>query len=329
MSLRRKSCETCFRAKRKCDLEFPRCRRCQRTGKDCHYVRKPAAATDFDSDDKNTENANYSRGGVCTPYLPSFLGPLGEIRPIIGQSRSWSWTVQQFKNLPAQFANNLENIFIRKDLRTMSYAALRTAFALCAAHTATVDSKESTSVRRVIDVEVAHLLASSSNDTLLQDLANLQALVLYQILRLLHGNIDERITAERQEEVMQTLCTRLLTRAESEIGPLQATWEAWVVAENIRRTVMLSYCVYCVYWLDQIGCCPFFPTLKELPVSTRPELWQSEGSSFLPQQDIPLTYEDFSMVWAAAPRRKLSPFEKMILVPCKGLDQVEMYSSEA
>lgn len=38
-SLRRKSCLACVQGKRRCDLRLPRCRRCERAGRDCLYPK--------------------------------------------------------------------------------------------------------------------------------------------------------------------------------------------------------------------------------------------------------------------------------------------------
>jgi hypothetical protein len=49
-----------------------------------------------------------------------------------------------------------------------------------------------------LDAEIAELLSPAPMSTILEDLVRLQAAVLYQIIRIFFGGLEQRIVAERQ-----------------------------------------------------------------------------------------------------------------------------------
>jgi hypothetical protein len=176
----------------------------------------------------------------------------------------------------------------------------------------------------MMDVEVAELLNSAESPNLLEDLSRLQALVLYQIIRLLHGDLEQRLIAEYQEQAIEALSLQILLRVNTERTIIQTTYHDWLIAEMARRTTMVAYLLYCVYAIHTIGVSAGFTTMIELPVSSHPELWES-GQTFSPQFDIAVTYDAYTRLWAANPWKQLKPFERMLMVPCKGLDKVNSY----
>ena len=327
MSLRRKSCETCFKGKRKCDLTFPICKRCRRIGKECHYtysVLSDEEATPLDSTGViEQQNKQYAQR-TLTLDIPNFLGPLGEVRPIVGQSVSWQWLVDELKHYPRTFAAAGTTNFIHSAFAPSRNDSLKVASNLCLARQLAPSNHAHHIIFRKIASEVAVLLNNTTASPILQELAQLQAIVLYQIMRLLCGGFEERILAEAQEPAVETLCIRLLDRVNTEFGFVQANWQTWLVAESARRTALVAFLLYCTYCLETYGSSTAFPTMSMLPVSNRPELWESPAT-FLPQLDSAASYDDFSQLWLTNPYRQLDAFEKMLLVPCKGLDTIESY----
>lgn len=182
---------------------------------------------------------------------------------------------------------------------------------------------------RTLDAEVSELLNPASSGTLLEDLSKLQIMVLYQIIRLFHGDIKQRTLAEQQQSFLGAWGLQLLRRADVELRdaqPASPTWQTWILAESIRRTVIVAFMVLAIYSVFKHGVCPE-PTLSILPISTKQAIWNSRAAylqhSF---EDKTMKYGDFTALWLALPPRKLEPFEKMILVACKGIELVEALS---
>ncbi|KFA70702.1 hypothetical protein S40288_07603 [Stachybotrys chartarum IBT 40288] len=367
MSLRRRSCEACFRGRRKCNLAFPTCQYCRKTKRSCHYPYRPQQLSDYsftgekvqaDSAAQTSqpvgsqacfltpsatgnsladETAGLGHDYDWTNYrrtpqymhlaIPNQLGTLGDPQSVSGSDRSWQWVVKELKYSPATLVQFGESTFIHKSLYQDALPpSIRTAFGICAAHL-TVPQANTRLFFRSLEAEAAELLKSTMSGTIPEELSKLQAAALYLIIGLLHGGVEERVHVERQERRLMMMGLRLLRRADQELNHAELKWETWILAESIRRTVMVIFLVYGLYSLSKDGICCGFPTMGVLPVSTSASSWISEGSyARNPSPNATTTYGDFTQGWVASPARKLEPFEKLLLVACKGIDAVEILS---
>jgi hypothetical protein len=364
MSVRRKSCNNCFQGRRKCDLSYPVCKRCRKNQKTCSYVRTPPTTGGDTPEvvdsavDRSLDTADFVDWTICPsgplqrqdidawdsafsfdsqqsslidellyPRVPNFLGDLGEIQPVSGNTQSWEWVIEQLKSYPRTFAQGVETTFIHKELYSDKLpSSIRAAYGVCAASICMNDRNESM-LFRALDAEALELLNPALDETLLEALSRMQAIVLYQIIRIYRGNLKQRTAAEQQEGLIGARGLQLLHRADVELRGKELTPENWILAESIRRTVMVAFMLSAVYSIFKHGVCSALPTLSVLPVSTRAILWSSPDT-ILQDGDLDETikYRDFTELWLASPQRKLESFEKMILVACKGIEHVEALS---
>jgi hypothetical protein len=152
-----------------------------------------------------------------------------------------------------------------------------------------------TLVHQVLQQNVQHLLAtinpeSSSNPDLL---AALQALLLYQLMRLFDGDIRLRAAAEADEPTTIVWASALHTRACAitvASDPLSlcnpvgthptfpGNWQAWLFSESMRRTVMTTFLLHGVYNYLKTG--EECPTILGVHFTAQERLWnaQSEAS---------------------------------------------------
>ncbi|OAQ72792.1 Zn(2)-C6 fungal-type DNA-binding domain-containing protein [Pochonia chlamydosporia 170] len=346
MSIRRQSCDTCFASRRKCDLTYPICTRCERNSKPCHYkyppqIPKDSITTDITTivtvskstgqlkrkfshlDPSSPSQLSYDSSLILTPR---WLGHLGKLAPITA-SKTWNWVFDQIRHCPQVFAERAETIFIHKSLHTNYQLPqpLRAAFGIC---TGTLSPKESNRqlVFHVLDSEVVSLLTSSLTLSLQEELYKLQAIVLYQIIRLFYGQIKERMLAERQEYLVRSYALKLLQLSNTELRDAPRTWEKWILAESIRRTVYIAFKLYTSYSMSRYGLCSEIQAMNMLPISTNSGLWYSnerEGRQ-VPVRDDVMTYKDFAEFYGRTPRRIVEPFERLIIVGCKRrIEQVD------
>ena len=184
---------------------------------------------------------------------------------------------------------------------------------------------------KAIDDEVSDLLSSSSPQSIIDDLACLQALILYQTIRFFHGDLKQQSTAEQQQSILFNRALKLVTRSQTELRGASGR-ESWLHAECIRRTAIIVYFLYGVNSIFREGICIGLPTLAKLPLSTELSFWgrdQVEGGF----RDLgiggTISYETFIALWLVSTPRKLDPFEKLLLVPCQGLGTVERFDDAA
>jgi hypothetical protein len=357
MSLRRKSCDPCFKARRKCDLEYPVCKRCDKNNKNCHYVYPPILNVVTTRDNGpmagkfvskwSSVAGNHTQSSLGhemprylghvdilqlnkqeSPSIERSLGHLGELEPL-SAVQGWAFLSEQIRDYPLVFAIQGQTIFINHNIYADSYPRqLRAAFGLCAG-CALLNDQNRSQLFRAVDAEILESLTPALTSTLLEDLVILQTTVLYQIIRLFYGDLEQRIVAERQEYLVRLCSLKLLQRAEKELQNALLTWKDWVLAESIRRTVFISFKLYTVYSHFKNGSCNEYEALGHLPVTAKPSSWTSQ-ETFLkhPDHDKTMTYHEFTSTWAMAPWTTLEPFEKMVLMAWKGSEQFEIMSSQ-
>jgi hypothetical protein len=350
MSIRRRSCDPCFKARRKCDLAQPMCERCHRNNKTCSYVYPSQLLTK-----ENTTNMPGTTMVQTAPQVvssdwmsyqklpdgfdlqtldrkltfpqrsevPSTLGQLGKLEPVTGTA-TFAWMFNQFRDYPLDFATTAETVFIHKALYQNSFPRpLRAAFGICAG-CLTLTKRNQSVLFHSLDAEISELLSPTPNNTLLEDLVKLQAAVLYQTIRLYHGGIEHRITAERQEFLVRAYGLKLLQRAKTELFGAKETWENWLLTESIRRTVHITFKLYTIYSAFRHGVCSETAAISSLPISTKSGAWNSRDIYLqYPDQDDTIPYSDFKSIWDAFPRRERDSFEKLLFVGCEGIDRFE------
>lgn len=280
---------------------------------------------------------------------------------IEGSTDSWRWVIGELRRCPRDFATRGETLFLHKNLYGDAMprairAALGTSAAFCM-----LEEDRRQLLFRALDAEVLELLREpplkdpddgsvqggmgdtnasgsiSGGLSLIDELARLQAIILYQMMRLFGGGLEQHLIVEQQRGLVTTWALQLLRRSQAELGGdgdclsddagQVGCWNSWIVAESIRRTVLVVYMFYGMYSLATHGFCAEIPTLSKLPVSTVPESWHSEAAYMARNRSgeaqKTFTYEDFTQGWAVSRPRRLDIFEKFLVVPCQGLKGVD------
>lgn len=180
---------------------------------------------------------------------------------------SLPWVRELLRQSPLAFAAQGECVFIHKALtQRETPRPLLTAFAICAA-CASLNSENRDIFFQALDLHAAELMNSDNTNSLVHDLARLQAAVLYQVIRLFHGNLEHQETARQQEFVIRAWALRLLHRANVMEEVSTQTWEEWILAESVRRTVFVAFKMYSIYMAFRFGLCAESKALEMLPVS--------------------------------------------------------------
>ncbi|KAH6989714.1 hypothetical protein BKA56DRAFT_475399 [Ilyonectria sp. MPI-CAGE-AT-0026] len=344
MSIRRKSCDPCFRSRRKCDLTYPVCDRCERNNKRCHYAYPPQLPA------RTEEQANVARNALMRNTAEAFSsssglssGDLGQIRgtpgnlgdlPPVGGLQFWDSILDHMRNYPREFAQGAENTFIHKALFADSFPRpLRAAWTICAG-CVSINDRNRKMLFQALDAELSELITPSTpvvTSTLLEDLVWLQAVLLYQLIRFFFGGIEERNTAERQEFIIRSYGLRLLQRANVELANAERTWENWVLAESVRRTVFIAFKLYTMYSYLRYRVCNQYGALKALPVSTKLGSWESRDAyNQYSDMDETIAYGETKLFWLVPPENKTGNFEELLFLDkdtenhIAALDQYEL-----
>lgn len=115
--------------------------------------------------------------------------------------------------------------------------------------------------------------------------------------------------------------------------PLQ-DWSTWMFAESIRRTILLSHLVRCLYRSLKLGYgCPDAGILASKMFTTQTELWDLSPGHALPENDLfepppVVSYYDFVLMWEQRRLKGLDPLERILLVACKGEQCTDILNGE-
>jgi len=175
-------------------------------------------------------------------------------------------------------------------------------------------------------------LTSKGDDCSFADnLAYVQALIIYQFIRLFDGDIRQRGIAESQNRLLEECTAQLQQRQEWEIPmSIQSSpWRKWLFSESVRRTILTSVLLKAIYSSLKDGYCDSVPALARLPVTSQEGLWdlKTEGEwmqSTQGFQPMVLSYHEYVESWESGlAGGDAESFQKMLLVPCLGEEKIQ------
>ncbi|KAK9351036.1 hypothetical protein V1523DRAFT_42148 [Lipomyces doorenjongii] len=343
---RQKSCIACADGKRRCNRQTPQCSRCLRRGVECVYINGPSAhqmnhtplqqidtetLEIFDQiiypfepfDSSLSENADINS---WLPISPSLLTPPPDASfPEIAFLDRWSINklLQKMKYLPQMFACSRKTPFMHARLYDANLPnAIQDAFTISASYyTKTPETEDM--IFRILEAKSVHLVEQNQNAQSLEEhLAAVQALMLFQIIQLFDGDIRQRSLAEQNMTTLRVWTTQLRIWIR-ELGPA-STWQSWIFAESVRRTIIMSDVIEGLYSALKFGYCANIPTLSIHPFTSGAALWDATSSTaWLREANCAssetVLYGDFSKAWRAGQvSGKLDSFQKLLLIPCVG-----------
>ncbi|KAM0231512.1 hypothetical protein ACHAP5_011043 [Fusarium lateritium] len=178
------------------------------------------------------------------------------------------------------------NVFIHSS-QTLASNILRGTFAASALHAIRTPSNA-----RFVNAEIAQRAkqlveamqaeSTGSDETEHRMLSSLQALLVYQCIRLFNpSNISQQAQAERDNVVLQLWAVRLqLSRPPNNSNELtNMTWESWVKQEAIRRTLISVELVTGTYtylrglWATGVRC------HHDLWFTAQKRLWEARSAA--------------------------------------------------
>lgn len=364
MATRQKSCTACVRAKRRCDLRVPRCARCRGKRINCQYkitkgsvelqTETHALTSDGNADldctfvDNGLANAYGSTCPLDFEFLlspHSLSSPLDEFSLALEQtsmvemvSDCFEYCSTQIKRYPELFAQCGGTPFIHVRLYQENMpSSIRHAFSTCAMYVGKTDFNTAITYR-TLDAEISELLQTDSSLWSLEDaLAHVQALLLYQIIRLFDGDIRQRVFAEQHNPILASWTDTLYVRLKQQCSPYshhslaeKSEWKSWILMESARRTVLMSLFLRGYYHALKTGFCSTIAAMADLPVSTRAVLWELESPARwqlalkAAEPDL-IPYKDLTARWEEGELdgEEIGEFERLFIIACKGINRFE------
>ena len=258
----------------------------------CHYLNQPSATAhttasgiehaksrhvNSDSHKVYVVILKRCRGSILDVYNPAML----ELARVFHPS-SMRRIVSTLKRFPIEFGSQGSTAFIPSQLYAEATPpALQEFQRIYDSFLSHPDREGSINIDHgVLDSAVRRLLKDAEKSTQFPDLlANVQAVILLQILRLFDGETSGgRRHADRLDSDNERLWP--VSHRIWELSPtLEAdgpeTWHRWMLAESTRRTILMCTVMLEVFQGYKRGYIMFTPCTEVLPFDRRVELWDA------------------------------------------------------
>ncbi|KAL7902880.1 hypothetical protein HDV63DRAFT_391739 [Trichoderma sp. SZMC 28014] len=323
--VRSSACYACAKAKRKCSKQSPSCLRCGRLDLECIYPAARPSSYVMTSWDASADTSD----GISGMDLADWTLHLVDDSPA---SRSFTAYETWVSHLPPQpdvdpfnhdylqpfisVMNEWLSEWVRKGSNPFVHTQLyRNRFPKCAqdAYSALTcylnkTGSNNSIVMRLLEEKCWDLVTqfdmtqphSPFNNNrpaidLLEKLAKVQSLLIYQVIGLFDGNIRLRYLAEKRiallkrwmnelvEEAYRTSCSGSVlvsaeVNTESDNPDSQnALWYSWILSESIRRTWIIASGVQGLYLYMQQGFTE--PCQGGMMFTTRQGVWEAQSAS--------------------------------------------------
>ncbi|KAL1600434.1 hypothetical protein SLS60_006819 [Paraconiothyrium brasiliense] len=311
---KRKSCSECVKAKRKCGMELPKCSRCAKKDITCAYPSKamvaelPIPELDFPWLDDllrdpnvmpwegelqpqlevaSASSVNYSGGSASDIQHLSRFASSG-VESVDAPQRSalarteMEAALHRFKTWPEKWVKEGKAPFIHPRLYASDMPkALQDAYAACAIYSTKTDQNAFVAFS-VIESKANELLRSPDQGswTSLELLAAVQALLIFQFIRLFDGDIRQRTQAEKAEPVLEAWTNRLnsiTTTDRTFTTDTAPSWRSWIFSESVRRTSTMSVFLSGIYSLVKHGYCTLGQQVSAHSFTAQRKLWDATG----------------------------------------------------
>ncbi|KAL7806995.1 hypothetical protein V8C44DRAFT_192422 [Trichoderma aethiopicum] len=216
----------------------------------------------------------------------------------IFQSRT-EWAAGRFAMQPQVLAMTGQNCFVHHT-QVASSEVLQEALAASALHCMR-NTANAALVRGEIAKRVARLVGSirravtcASEAVPLDLLPALQALVVYQCIRFFsRDDVGERMRAERDEAIVQSLLVALYPRLRS-FSKTMDGWSSWIYHESMRRTVLTAEILSGTYNFLKQGWDQAEARTLQLKFTAQAALWEAR------------TAVEWEAMWARGPRLQVT-----------------------
>jgi hypothetical protein len=249
------------------------------------------------------------------------------------------FAARQFKTYPEIFYKRGQAPFIHRHLYTEhTPAVIYDALSCCALYSAKNSDNESLVFgdvsRKARELVERQQVFHSPLDLL----ASIQALLLYQIIRLLDGDIRLRAEAESNEVTLISWTDQLLSRIQPVVSAMESgsssavqnstipsSWNNWIFEESCRRTILTSYMLKGVYSFLKVGSDDVSGKVDKLSFTAQTALWSAPSEYHWKEvskdkNHFRVTLGNWTATMVGAKPADLDELGIMILAVYKGID---------
>jgi len=241
-----------------------------------------------------------------------------------------SYVIASLLGFPSAMAYAGSTFFLHKDLYVSHEPpAYQDCVALSALYMCKTVRNRSV-LANAIGTKISSLISASASWNLVEHLAAVQALIVYQVIRLFDPDLGLQGKAEKDNALLELWSAHLWKRSFTETLTFPCDYTSYIFHESLRRTVLMSVFTRCGWSvLTKGGMADQVPVLARLPFTKNLDAWRlgprdwcsRKLAGVTVEEDGLVNYAEWAEEWSAEKDvGVLDSFEKLLLAACWGKD---------
>ncbi|KAJ5684209.1 uncharacterized protein N7477_000554 [Penicillium maclennaniae] len=233
--------------------------------------------------------------------------------------------VNGMRALPTTFAQSCKNSFIHPALYTSGLPApIREIHHLCLLNLQAGPDHRKNAIIPLLRQKFVELHRQYSRPLSFEELLSYsQALLLIQCILALNED-DQAQYSESVGNMIAGIGSRLWEQAPLKLPSTLSRRHAWLLAESVRRTIIVSLMLRSAYSMKTRKCSSRTPFADALPFDVRTNLWDDESNQTwadhgVDSPDSMISLHEYSDAMGNGQVHDVHPFGALILAACKGM----------
>jgi hypothetical protein len=239
---------------------------------------------------------------------------------------TFEYLTYQLKDAPELFIRTGGTSFIHPRVYTNGLPKLlRCLVTLCSMHSHPTEFKQEIISEAISHTSSVLMHASASIHTLLSILEFVQALILLQIITLFTPQPDPSIRSQAEDclPLLSHWTYQLYHSAPSTLPSSLSPYQAWILAESVRRTIHVAHKVQAIYSFLTRGYFRLTLFTEALPVNRVSWLWDAQMHENVIEDEVCtelVSYRELTDGWEKGELGTFGKFEESLLIGCKGVE---------
>ncbi|EXJ94781.1 hypothetical protein A1O1_03179 [Capronia coronata CBS 617.96] len=286
----RKACHACTASKRRCRPQLPKCSRCLERGLDCTYDLEPVSNLTTTGTDhilpaqhpvrqvlptRLYDSVAAAHADAIRSYTPQGYDLQKGVQ-VMANPETFELTKLHLRRIPLLTFQHRSTLYVHAQV--LSAGEGLSAIPLVAARSDPPSRADSTS--GIVPTEKRRLLSLNVRDlTFTQFMAVFHELIAIVLASYLDKSQTDVVASDFQNlsELFTTWAQHFYSILPESLDSSLSAWQAWVIAESGRRTMICIDMIRGVMEILRLGYCYYRPGIEALPFDARTGLWEANS----------------------------------------------------
>ncbi|QKX55487.1 uncharacterized protein TRUGW13939_02580 [Talaromyces rugulosus] len=250
------------------------------------------------------------------------------------------YLISAMRDVPVTFAKNMQTTFIHPRLYDPSCPGpIRDMLAICQWQHKSTGFRSNILLSSQLRQKSAELYRLAKAAATIEELlAYAQSLIIAQCILLFHCDNTQNNNEGSDDHVNFTtgmvtgLAQYIWQKAPVYVPQILSAWRAWLLAESIRRTIIMAHILCSTFSFKQRSYSVRTPFIEALPFDLRSSLWDASSEQAWQQQasQEPLemvSLREYSDMAVSGRATAITYFGSVVLAACKGVSVSSIYGN--